>query len=102
RVTVTDPSAAVVGRASVTLLNKLTGYIQHAITDDQGGTVFNNVPFDDYQLDIRVTQFQPATRRISVRSNLPVDIDIRLAIPGSQESVDIDAEPGLVERESSS
>jgi len=42
RVTVTDPSAAVVGGASVTLLNQLTGYTQLASTDDQGGAVFNN------------------------------------------------------------
>jgi carboxypeptidase family protein/TonB-dependent receptor-like protein len=102
RVTVTDPSAAVVGGAAVTLLNKLTGYTQYASTDDRGAANFNNVPFDDYQLDVRVPQFQPATRRINVRSNLPVDIEIKLAIPGSRESVNVEAEPGLIERDSSS
>ena len=98
RVTVTDPSGAVVAGAAVTILNKLTGYNQYASTDDQGAAIFNNVPFDDYQLDIRVTQFQPATRRINVRSNLPVDIEIKLAIPGSRESINVEAEPGLIER----
>lgn len=102
RATVTDPSAAVVVGAVVTLLNKLTGYTQYASTDERGAAIFNNVPFDDYQLDIRVPQFQPATRGINVRSNLPVDIEIRLAIPGSRESVNVEAEPGLIERDSSS
>ncbi|MEK6322479.1 MAG: TonB-dependent receptor [Acidobacteriota bacterium] len=102
RVTVTDPAAAVVVGAVATLTNKLTGYTQSASTDERGAAIFNNVPFDDYQVDIRVPQFQQATRRINVRSNLPVEIEIRLAIPGSQESVNVEAEAGLIERDSSS
>lgn len=102
RVTVTDPAAAVVAGAVATLTNKLFGYTQSAASDERGVAILNNIPFDEYQLDITVPQFQRASRRISVRSNIPVDIEIRLAVPGSQESVNVEAEPGLIERDSSS
>ena len=102
RVTVTDPSAATIAGATVTLLNKLTGYSQSTSTDDRGAVIFNNVPFDDYQVDIRVPQFQPVTRRINVRSNLPLDVEIKLAIPGTREVVNVEAEPRLIEPDSSS
>ena len=98
RVTVIDPAADVFAGAVATLANRLTGYSQSATTDERGVATFNNVPFDDYELP----RFQQAARRFTVRSNLPVEVEIRLAIPGSRESVTVEAEAGLIERDSSS
>lgn len=86
RVNVTDPSADVVVGAVVTLSNKITGYKQSATTDERGVAGFNNVPFDDYDVVIEALRFQQATRRITVRSNLPVELDVKLAVPGTRET----------------
>jgi outer membrane receptor protein involved in Fe transport len=102
KVTITDPAAAVVVGAPAKLSNRLTGYTQSATSDERGVAIFNNVPFDDYQIEIAVPRFESATRRVNVRSNLPVEVDIRLAVPGSRETVDVEAESGLIERDSSS
>jgi len=102
RITVTDPSADVVVGAVVTLSNKVTGYRQSATTDERGVAGFNNVPFDDYDVVIEALRFQQASRKINVRSNIPIEIDVRLAVPGTQETVTVEAESGLIERDSSS
>jgi TonB dependent receptor/Carboxypeptidase regulatory-like domain/TonB-dependent Receptor Plug Domain len=102
KVTVTDPAADVVAGAAATLSNRLTGYTQSVTSDERGVAIFNNVPFDDYQLEIAEPRFQQVTRRINVRSNLPVEVEIRLSIPGSRESVNVEAETGLIERDSTS
>lgn len=100
RVTVTDPSEDVVVGAVVTLSNKITGYKQAATTDERGVAEFNNVPFDDYDVVIEASRFQQAARKIAVRSNIPIEIDVKLAVPGSQETVTVEAESGLIERDS--
>jgi outer membrane receptor protein involved in Fe transport len=100
RVTVTDPSADVVVGALVTLSNKITGYKQSATTDERGVAGFNNVPFDDYDVVIEAPRFQQAARKITVRSNIPIEVDVKLAVPGSQETVTVEAESGLIERDS--
>jgi hypothetical protein len=100
RVTVTDPSADVVVGAVVTLSNKITGYKQSATTDDRGVAGFNNVPFDDYDVAIGALRFQQASRKITVRSNLPIELEVKLAVPGTQETVTVEAESGLIERDS--
>lgn len=100
RITVTDPSADVVVGATVTLSNKITGYKQSATTDDHGAAGFNNVPFDDYEVVTEASRFQPASRKITVRSNIPIEVEVKLAVPGTQETVTVEAESGLIERDS--
>ena len=100
RVTVTDSSADLVVGATVTLSNKITGYKQSATTDDHGVAGFNNVPFDDYDVVIEAVKFQQASRKITVRSNIPIEVDVKLVVPGAQETVTVEAESGLVERDS--
>jgi len=100
RITVTDPSADVVAGAAVTLSNRISGYKQSAKTDDHGVAGFNNVPFDDYEVVTKAPRFQQASRKITVRSNIPIEVDVKLAVPGTQETVTIEAESGLIERDS--
>lgn len=102
RVTVTDPSADVVAGAVVTLANKITGYKQSATTDERGVANFNNVPFDDYEITVEAPRFQAPTRKISVRSNLPVESAVKLTVPGTKETINVEAESGLIERDSTS
>lgn len=100
RIAVTDPSADIVAGAVVTLSNKITGYKQAVTTDDHGVAGFNNVPFDDYDVAIEAPRFQQASRRITVRSNIPIELEVKLAVPGTQETITVEAESGLIERDS--
>ena len=100
RITVTDPSADVVAGATVTLSNRISGYKQSATTDDHGVAGFNNVPFDDYEVVTEAPRFQRTSRKITVRSNIPVEVEVKLEVPGTQETITVEAESGLIERDS--
>ena len=98
----TDSSGAVVQGATASLTNRLTGYRRSILTDKNGYAVFNNVPFNDYQLSIEATSFQPAVKSVSVTSNLPVEINLQLAVRGAAETVEVQADSGLLQRTSAS
>ena len=102
RGTVVDPSGAVESGAKVILDNSITGYQNIAMTDQSGQFTINNVPFARYALKVSAAGFQTAIQDVSVRSNFPVVIDLRLALAGSSESISVEAKPGLVETDSSS
>jgi outer membrane receptor protein involved in Fe transport len=102
RGTVTDPAGAVVAGAAVRLDHPLAGYRQATITDEQGAFVFHNVPFEAYTLRVEAAQFQAAARNVSVRSNLPVTVEIRLSLAEARETVTIAARQSLIEADSTS
>jgi hypothetical protein len=100
KVTVTDPSGAVVQAAQLLLSNRLTGYRQNLSTDQTGSAVFNNVPFDEYRLTVEAPRFEISSRTVAVRSNLPVEVQIKLAVRGAAETVDVQADAELIRRDS--
>src|SRR5262249_34075235 len=82
RVVVRDTNGSSVEAATVTVRNRLTGYTRSSSTDDQGVATFDNVPFDDYVIEAEAVRFEKTNRRITVRSNLRVDVSIALNVPG--------------------
>src|SRR5262245_4614739 len=97
RVKVIDPAAAVVEAASVTVVNKLTGYHLKLTTNERGVCEFNNVPFDAYTIEVFATRFEHTVRAITVKSNVPVDVEISLSLTGAREIVEVEAGGGLIE-----
>ena len=89
--TISDPAGASVPGARVTLHNPLIGYRSSAVTGAQGTFTFDNVPFDSYNLRVEAAGFRPSTRGVSVRSNLPVVLDLQLLVAGANESVTVQA-----------
>lgn len=94
---VSDPAAAFINGARVTLTNPVTGYRSAAVTGTQGEFVFDNVPFDSYTLRVDATGFRPTAQGVSVRSNIPVVFDLKLSVAGADESVVVQTATGLVE-----
>ena len=78
RGTVTDPVGALLSGASVMLSNPITGYRNVATTDQSGEFVFNNVPFGPYNLHVQSPGFQIGVHDVSVRSNIPVAVAVKL------------------------
>jgi outer membrane receptor protein involved in Fe transport len=99
--TVTDQAGALVPNAGVTLDNSLTGFHRAATTTAQGDYVFNDVPFNSYILRISVAGFEPAARSMSVHSNIPVIVDVKLSVAEASASVNIQADEALVRPDAS-
>jgi len=79
--TVTDPSGAVIIKATVTATNTATGIRQTASTDDKGFYFFASLPVGHYDLEIAATSFRPYRRTdvaIDANSALTVDAVLRV------------------------
>jgi len=99
---VSDPTGALVANAVVRLDHRVAGRGHQLITGLDGEFAFNNVAFDQYILRVTADGFEIASQPIAVRSNLPIKIDIKLAVAGSKASVEISSSENLVEPDSSS
>ncbi len=98
---VTDPSGAVVLNADVILKNSLTGNAAQLRTNSQGEFNFNNVAFDQYLLQVIANGFEISSQSITVRSNLPTRIEIKLYLAGTIAAINIVSQEGLVTPDSS-
>src|ERR1051326_7015420 len=87
--TVRDPNNAVVPNATVTIENAVTSYKETATTGTDGTFRFNNVPFNTYVLTTVATGFAAVKQTLNVRSSVPINVDVPLAISGATESVTI-------------
>jgi hypothetical protein len=97
-----DATGAVLADAKVTLENPLTGSNQIAGTDNRGAFIFNNVPFALYNLRVEAVGFQASLQSVTVRSNLPVKLAIKLSVAGQNDSLTVTNRQGLVEKDSAS
>jgi hypothetical protein len=89
--TVRDQTGAVISGATVEISNALTGYQQTTNTDENGSFRFNNVPFNPYHLAVTHTGFNTATQDVAIRSTIPANVNIALAVAGSQETVSVES-----------
>ena len=99
---VTDPAGAVVANAAVKLENPLHGNRYETTTNARGEFVFNNVPFDQYNLRVVAAGFAVAAQSIAVRSNVPIKTEVKLGLATATVSIDITAQEGLVVPDSGS
>jgi outer membrane receptor protein involved in Fe transport len=86
---VTDPNNAVVASATVTISNAVTGYKRTVNTESDGTFRFNDVPPNNYQLSVSASGFATATQTLTVRTSVPIDMKIPLAIGGASETVNV-------------
>lgn len=86
---VIDPNGAVVPNASVTLSNPITGYKRTATADADGTFHFDNIPPNNYQLEISASGFAPATQTVTVRTAVPITVKIPLEVTSATETVTV-------------
>jgi hypothetical protein len=92
RGTVLDPSGAAIKGATVEVHNPVSHYSLSLRTDDQGAFEFRNVPLNNYHLQASAKSFQTNQQDVNVRSSVPVELKIDLAIGASTTTVDVTAE----------
>src|SRR5919197_2477014 len=87
--TVKDPIGGAMVSVIVELSNPVTGLKRSATTDSTGRFTFRNLPPNPYHLSISAQGFARYERDVDVRSAVPVDLDIPLALEGTTASVEV-------------
>ncbi len=95
--TVLDPSGAVIAGAAVTIENPVSHYTRGATSDSQGRFDFPNIPYNNYHLTATAGGFQAASEDVNVRSSVPMELKISLALGKETQTVTVEAGEDLVE-----
>jgi hypothetical protein len=87
--TVKDPTGGVMQAVEVKISNPVSGFARTATTDAMGKFVFRNLPPNPYHISVGAQGFQALDRDVNVRSAVPIDVDLTLALAGATSSVDV-------------
>ena len=99
---VLDPSGAVIAGAAVTIENPVSHYSRSAVSDSQGKFELENLPYNNYHLTVVAPGFQAATEDINVRSAVPMELKVSLALGKETQTVTVEAGADLIENTSTS
>jgi len=102
RGSVLDPSGAAIKSATVEIQNPVAHYRRSTLTDSQGRFEFDNIPYNNYHASAVAAGFQSIEQDVDVRSPIPVELKVSLAIGTSTESVTVTAAADLVENDPTS
>jgi hypothetical protein len=89
RGTVKDPTGGVMQAVEVRLANPVTGLTRTATTDAAGKYVFSNLPPNPYHITVGAQGFQTLQRDVDVRTAVPIDLDLTLALEGATSTVQV-------------
>ncbi|MGC9952583.1 MAG: TonB-dependent receptor, partial [Bryobacteraceae bacterium] len=95
--TVLDPSGAVIAGAVVTIENPVSHYSRSAVSDSQGRFEFGNLPANNYHLSAVAAGFQAGAEDINIRSAVPLELKIALALGKETQTVTVESGQDLVE-----
>jgi len=87
---VADQNGAAVAAANVRLMNRRSGYRAEIAAGPDGNFAFHNVPFADYELSVFSDGFGDYKNSVAVRSNVPIRINVGLAVGGASAEVTVD------------
>jgi hypothetical protein len=86
---VKDPTGGVMQAVEVKISNPVTGLARTATTDAAGRYVFGNLPPNPYHITVEAQGFQTLQRDVDVRSAVPIDVDLTLALAGATSTVQV-------------
>ncbi len=87
--TVKDPTGGVMQAVEVKIANPVSGFSRTATTDAAGRFLFRNLPPNPYHLRVEAQGFKTLERDVDVRSAVPIEVDLQLALAGATESVEV-------------
>src|SRR6266849_3308198 len=95
---VTDPTGAVVPRATVTILHKETSQTRVATTNDNGVYDFRNIATGNYEVEVTKEGFFKSVRpEVGVSINSVVRADVQLQVGSVTESVQVNGQTELLQ-----
>ncbi len=99
--TVTDPSGAVMVGVKVMVTSVSTGIGNGAVTDDKGFYRFPALNVDTYTVAVNQSGFRPFLENgVKIDANSEVQIDIRLQLGQTTDTVTVESDPVRVETQS--
>ena len=96
RLHVTD-SAGLGVKSSVDLVSESNQFHDSLVTDETGSLDVQRLPFGIYRLQVSREGFAASTQSLEIRSAVPKDLDIKLSVAGTQESVTVTAKGTLID-----
>src|SRR2546425_3922757 len=81
--TVKDPTGGVMQSVEVKIANPVSGFNRTTTTDATGKFVFRNLPPNPYHITVEAQGFRTLERDVAVRSAVPIDVDLQLALAGT-------------------
>jgi hypothetical protein len=87
--TVKDPTGGVMQAVEVRIANPVSGFSRTAVTDGAGRYVFSNLPPNPYHITVEAQGFQTLQRDVSVRTAVPITVDLTLALAGATSTVEV-------------
>jgi hypothetical protein len=96
---VTDPTAAVVSGAPITLKNVDTGSSISTTTDAQGSYNFSLLQPGHYSVSANVAGFQKVLKTVTVTLGISITVNLQLSLSSQVESVDVTDEVTGVQTE---
>jgi hypothetical protein len=96
RLRVTDPTG-LGAKATIKIASNANQYRNELVTSDQGDLDVERLPFGIYQLEIERVGFAAQAKSVEIRSALPIEFKIRLALPAVNQSVTVNAANTLID-----
>ena len=98
RGSISDPSGAVVQKATVTARDIETGLIRSTTSDNSGNFLLLELPVGHYQLEVNATGFQKYQQAgINLNVNETANVPVRLAVGSQGEKVEVEADAQLIQ-----
>ena len=97
---VTDASGAVVGQASITVVNANTGMTRTTVTSANGTFILTGLPAGDYKMTIGAAGFGSITQTVTVSIGGSQSVDVRLAVQSAVTVVQVQATATTINTES--
>ncbi|HEV2710662.1 MAG TPA: carboxypeptidase regulatory-like domain-containing protein [Edaphobacter sp.] len=94
---VTDPSGAVIANAQVTATQSATSISRTTSTSKDGRFRFPYLSLGTYSIRVRQQGFAEADRSITLTVGANFDLQIPLALAGTQTSVNVSSQPAILE-----
>ena len=88
---VTDPQGNAIPGALVSMQNTVSGFDRSMKSDPTGSFAFSNVPFGSYHMAVAATGFSSDATDVSLRSAVPVNLKLQLALSGVATTVNVTA-----------
>lgn len=96
RLRVTDPSGLGV-KATVLIESEANQYRNSLATNEQGTLDVQRLPFGIYRVEITRPGFAAASESVEIRSSIPIERLIQLALPSVDQSVTVSAADTLID-----
>ena len=96
RIKVIDPSGLGV-KTTIQIASEANQYHNALATSDQGSLDVQRLPYGIYQLEVRQPGFAAVSASVEIRSSIPIEYTIRLALPSVRQTVNVSAANTLID-----